>query len=99
LMRTTPDENRRCAEWIARKLAKSISPVRVLLPLLGVSALDAPGKAFYDPQADEALFDELRKQLHGLANVRIESISAHINDAVFVERVLSAFQEITTIQK
>ncbi len=99
LMRTTPDENRRCAEWIARKLAKSISPVRVLLPLLGVSALDAPGKAFYDPQADEALFDELRKQLHGLANVRIESISAHINDAVFVERVLSVFQEITTIPK
>lgn len=94
LMRTTPDENRLCAQWIANKLSKSIAPVRVLLPLHGVSALDSPGKAFYDPQADEALFDELQKHLHGLANVRLETIAAHINDLSFVERVLSAFQEI-----
>ena len=94
LMRTTPDENRLCAQWIANKLSKSIAPVRVLLPLHGVSALDSAGKPFYDPQADEALFDELQKHLHGLANVRLETIAAHINDLSFIERVLSAFQEI-----
>jgi uncharacterized protein (UPF0261 family) len=94
LMRTTPDENRLCAQWIANKLSKSIAPVRVLLPLHGVSALDAPGKAFYDPQADEALFDELRKRTVGLANIQIENISANINEPAFIERVLSAFQEI-----
>ena len=94
LMRTTPDENRLCARWIANKLSESIAPVRVLLPLHGVSALDSPGKAFYDPQADEALFDELQKHLHGLANVRLETFEAHINDLSFIERVLSAFQEI-----
>lgn len=94
LMRTTPDENRLFARWIANKLSESIAPVRVLLPLHGVSALDSPGKAFYDPQADEALFDELQKHLHGLANVRLETFEAHINDLSFIERVLSAFQEI-----
>lgn len=94
LMRTTPDENRLCAQWIAHKLSKSIAPVRVLLPLHGVSALDAPGKAFYDPQADEALFDELRKGTRGLANIQLENISANINEPAFIDRVLSAFQEI-----
>ena len=31
-------------------------PVRFLLPEGGVSALDAPGHAFHDPEADAALF-------------------------------------------
>ena len=59
LMRTTPDENRRCARWIAAKLNRATAPFRVLIPEKGVSALDAPGQPFFDPEADAALFDEL----------------------------------------
>ena len=59
LMRTTPDENRRCARWIAAKLNRRRSPFRILIPENGVSALDAPGQPFHDPEADAALFDEL----------------------------------------
>jgi uncharacterized protein (UPF0261 family) len=59
-----------------------------------VSALDAPGKPFYDPQANAVLFDRLEHRLNGLANIRIERVSAHINDPVFIERVLVAFDEI-----
>lgn len=94
LMRTTPEENRQCARWIARKLSKSISPVHLLLPTFGVSALDSPGKPFYDPKANDALFDELEKSLAGLDNVRVERIEAHINDQAFIERAIDVFQQL-----
>jgi len=96
LMRTTPEENRQCADWIADRLIKSLGPVRVLLPMLGVSALDAPGKPFHDPQANLALFEQLERRLSGVANIRIERVPAHINDPEFILRVLAAFQEIRT---
>lgn len=61
LMRTTVDENKKFAEFIANKLNKSSSKVCVCLPENGVSALDALGKAFYDPEATATLIRELKK--------------------------------------
>ena len=58
-MRTTADENRQFARWIAAKLNRAEAPFTLLIPEGGVSALDAPGQPFYDPEADAALFDEL----------------------------------------
>ncbi|CAI5519029.1 unnamed protein product [Closterium sp. Naga37s-1] len=63
LMRTTADENRRIAQFIADKMNQSQAPVTLLIPEGGLSALDAPGMAFWDPAADAALFDELEKQV------------------------------------
>src|SRR5262249_11160304 len=63
LMRTTIEENIAQARWIAERLNRCEGEVRFLLPLGGVSALDAPGKAFWDPAADEALFETFAKEL------------------------------------
>jgi uncharacterized protein (UPF0261 family) len=63
LMRTTIEENRRIAQFIAQKLNRATAPWRVLVPEQGVSLIDLPGKPFYDPQADAALFDELERSL------------------------------------
>lgn len=63
LMRTTVDENRKIAKFIAGKLNRATSPWRVLIPEGGVSLLDVSGKPFYDPEADRALFDELEQSL------------------------------------
>ena len=60
-MRTTVDENKKFASFIAGKLNKLSSKVCVCLPQKGVSALDAPGKAFYDPETTTALINELEK--------------------------------------
>ena len=60
-MRTTMDENKKFAEFIANKLSKASSKFRVCLPEKGVSALDAPGKPFYDPEATGALLRELQR--------------------------------------
>ena len=56
LMRTTPEENERIGRWIGERLNRMDGPVRFFLPEGGVSALDAPGQPFWDPEADAALF-------------------------------------------
>jgi uncharacterized protein (UPF0261 family) len=59
LMRTTAEENQRMGRWIGDKLNACSGPVRFLIPQGGVSMIDAPGQAFYDPGADSALFTAL----------------------------------------
>jgi len=63
-MRTTVEENKKFADFIADKLNKSSSKVCVCLPEKGVSALDAPGKPFHDPDATAALLNELQKLIN-----------------------------------
>lgn len=60
-MRTTVDESKKFASFIADKLNKSISKVVVCLPQKGISALDAPGMSFYDPEATATLINELQR--------------------------------------
>ena len=60
LMRTTPEENRAAGAWIAERLNKCEGPLRFVLPLGGVSALDAPGQPFHDAEANAALFNSIR---------------------------------------
>lgn len=82
LMRTTVDENRAIGAEIGRKAAAAKGPTRVLLPLRGVSAIDAPGKPFEDEAARAALFDEIRAQG---ASAEVIERSEHINDPGFAE--------------
>jgi uncharacterized protein (UPF0261 family) len=91
LMRTTPDENRRCARWIAAKLNHAEAPFRLLIPERGVSALDAPGQPFFDPEADAALFDELEKAVARAPGRSIVRLPCHINDLAFAQAVVESF--------
>ncbi|WP_235908973.1 Tm-1-like ATP-binding domain-containing protein [Roseiconus nitratireducens] len=91
LMRTTADENRQIARWIAGKLNRSTAPVTVLVPEGGVSTLDAPGEPFYDPQADRALFDELESCLVSGDDRRLVRLPQHINDPAFATALADEF--------
>jgi uncharacterized protein (UPF0261 family) len=82
-MRTTPSENARLGAEIAAKANAAKGPTAVLLPLRGVSAIDAEEKPFWWPEADSALFDAIRKNLAG--HVKLIELDAHINDPVFAE--------------
>ena len=94
LMRTTPDENEKIGHWITARLNQMNGPVRFLLPLRGVSAIDAQGKPFYDPSADAALFNSIRNNWHPAPNRKLIEVDAHINDVAFAEAVVTAFNEI-----
>ncbi|WP_251881721.1 Tm-1-like ATP-binding domain-containing protein [Achromobacter sp. Marseille-Q4954] len=96
LMRTTVEENTRQGEWIAARLNHCQGPVRFLIPEGGVSALDAPGQAFWDPQADAALFAALEKNLVQTAERRLVRVPCHINDPLFAQTAVDQFLEIAT---
>ncbi len=94
LMRTTPEENRQCATWIAERLNQSTAPLRLLVPEGGVSLLDIPGKPFYDPTADAALFDELEKRLKITSERQLIRLPFAINDPEFSDAILKHFREL-----
>lgn len=81
LMRTTPDECREIGKRIAGKLNRAKGPVVLMLPLKGVSMIDREGEPFFDPEADQALFDALRENIE--SNVRLVEHNLHINDPEF----------------
>jgi len=95
LMRTTADENAEFARFLAARLNQCPGPVRFLLPERGVSALDADGKPFWDPTADEALFAILEQLVEQTERRRLVRVPHHINDAEFGDAVLDAFAEVT----
>ena len=80
LMRTTISENQRVGADIARKVSDAKGPVVILLPLRGVSAIDAEGQPFEDLMARQALFDTIKECAAG---VPVLELDHHINDELF----------------
>jgi uncharacterized protein (UPF0261 family)/ABC-type branched-subunit amino acid transport system ATPase component len=94
LMRTTPEENARIGRWIGERLNRMDGPVRFFLPEGGVSALDAPGRPFSDPSADEELFRALEATVRQTATRRLIRIPAHINDPQFSAEIVAEFRRL-----
>lgn len=94
LMRTTAEESSCMGTWIAERLNQMTGPMRFLLPLGGVSALDAPGQLFDDEAARAALFDAIRQTFVPAPNRKLIEIDANINDPIFAAAALTVFSEI-----
>jgi len=94
LMRTTPDENERMGRWIGERLNQMDGIVRFFLPEGGVSALDAPGQPFWDPEADAALFRALERTVRQTSNRQIVRVKRNINDPEFTAAIVSAFRPL-----
>ena len=96
LMRTSADECRAIGEWIGGKLNAAVGPVRFLLPLRGVSALDIEGGAFRDAEADAELFEAIERTVQWSSDRQLIRLDCHINDPSFAEAAVRAFHEITS---
>jgi uncharacterized protein (UPF0261 family) len=83
LMRTTPEENDQLGKEIAQKASAAKGPTAVLVPLRGISAIDAEGQPFWWPEADRALFQSLRDWMS--PHVELVELDQHINDPAFAE--------------
>ncbi|MDB4694871.1 Tm-1-like ATP-binding domain-containing protein [bacterium] len=94
LMRTNAEENFLMARWIASRIRHATSPMVVMIPELGLSALDAPGQPFHDPETNAILFQELEEQLKDCAACRVIRIRRHINDREFAEAVVDHFTKL-----
>ena len=94
LMRTTPEENAELGRRIAGILAGATVPTVVMLPIGGVSALDAPGMPFHDPEADAALFRAIHEALDDHPKVTVVDRPYHINDPTFALQCALALQMV-----
>jgi uncharacterized protein (UPF0261 family) len=94
LMRTSADECRRIGAWIADRLNACEGPVRFLIPEQGVSALDAASGAFFDPEADSALFEALEDHWREGPDRRLRRLPLHINAPEFANALVDNFLEI-----
>lgn len=83
LMRTDKDENIILGERLAKKLNRSTSAATILLPLRGISQIDAEGSVFFQPEIDQVLFDTIKE--HTKETVNVIEVDAHINDKKFAE--------------
>jgi uncharacterized protein (UPF0261 family) len=93
LMRTTREENAELGRRIASKLSAANGPTALFIPLGGVSMIDAPDQPFHDPEADAALFEELRKVDD---NVELVELDEHVNDPAFAKAMVAKLDEYMT---
>lgn len=91
LMRTTPEENDRLGQEIVQKASASKGPTALLLPLRGVSAIDAEGKPFWWPEADAALFQSIRNWAYGFELIEHD---LHVNDPAFAQALAAKLLEL-----
>ena len=94
LMRTTAEELRLVGRWIANKLNASPGPIRWLLPEGGLSAIDAPGQVFFDPEADAALFAAIEDSFVTSDRHQLIRVPHHINDPAFAQVVVEHVREV-----
>lgn len=83
LMRTNEEENEILGKELAKKLNQSSGPVKVLLPMKGISIVSSEGGDFYRPEIDQVLFDSIKRNVND--SIEVIEVDANINDETFAE--------------
>lgn len=96
LMRTTTEENIAIGKKLVEKLNMATQKVALMLPLKGVSGIDAKGQPFYGPEEDKALFDTLRTGINKEV-VELIEMDHHINDPIFGETAAKKLIELMEV--
>src|SRR5581483_1474074 len=85
LMRTTPEECAELGRITAEKLNRAKGPVVFVMPLKGVSTIDAAGQPFHSPEATPAYLGALKQQLD--PRIPLVEVDANLNDPIFASEV------------
>jgi uncharacterized protein (UPF0261 family) len=92
LIRLNKEEMSLVAETMVQKLNKSVGPTAVIIPTRGLSGYGKGWEAFYDAEADFALFHILKKRLK--SEIKVVEVDAHIKDRLFAERATDLMDEL-----
>ena len=84
LMRTNEGENRILGKELAQKLHGANATI--ILPLKGISQIDAEGDIFYNPEVNQVLFDSIKENRD--ETIKVLEVNAHINDPKFAEALV-----------
>ncbi len=91
-VRTSAGEVAEMARIVADRLNRSQAPCAVLVPLKGWSSLDKEGRPLYDPEADRAFAESLKKQLR--VGIPVEEVDLHLNTPEFGREAVELFDRL-----
>jgi uncharacterized protein (UPF0261 family) len=92
LIRTSREEMAQVGKMFAAKLNAAKGPVRVAIPLGGLSIANRPGGELHDPEGDRLFRAAVKENLR--KDIPLVEVDAHINDEAFTNKVLDLFFEI-----
>lgn len=96
VMRTNVEENEVLGKRLCEKLNRAHGRVHLYLPLKGISGIDAPGKPFFDPEADSVLFATIRENLKRDV-VTLHERDLHINDSAFATEMAEQLIDLLNV--
>jgi uncharacterized protein (UPF0261 family) len=92
LVRTPSDQMEQIGELFAERLNRATGPIALAIPTQGLSIPNVPGGVFWDPDADEAFVESLRRGLR--PDIAINTFEHHVNDPRFGEIVADLFVDL-----
>jgi uncharacterized protein (UPF0261 family) len=92
IIRANKDEMASTGKTMAEKLNRALGPIVVVVPNQGFSPANRRGKALYDPEADRAFVEVLKRSLK--PSIRIVEVDAHINDELFAKQAVDLLCEL-----
>lgn len=92
VIRLNKEEMTLVGKVVVDKLNKAVGPTAVIIPRRGLSAYGKGWEAFYDVEADSALFEVLKRGLK--PEIRVVEVDAGINDRVFAEKATALLDEL-----
>ena len=92
LVRTTKEEVGEAGRILTERANRATGPVGIEIPLRGFSEDDEEGKLFYDPAADRAFSEAVKK--NAKEKVYVMEVDAHVNDDIFAQDVVNIFDEM-----
>jgi len=95
--RTNTEELRSLARVVSDKLNEAKGPVKFLIPSKGWSSLSVQGQVLYDPDADRAFVEELKKTLR--PEIEVRELELPLNSPEFAVAVVEAFDEMMQAKK
>jgi uncharacterized protein (UPF0261 family) len=97
IVRANKDEMAQVGKTMAEKLNKAVGPTVVVIPKKGFSPANREGRPLYDPEADAAFVETLRRNLS--PSVMLVEVDAHINDESFARQVVDLFCELVKCKR
>ena len=92
IIRSNKTEMEAVGTAMASKLNRALGPTAVLIPMKGFSPGNREGRALYDPEADQAFVEALKRNL--TPSVHVIEVNAHINDDVFARKAVELLEEL-----
>ena len=92
LVRATHEEMAQLGHIFAEKLSGAMSPVAVAVPTQGLSIPNVPDGPFWNPAADAAFLETLKKELRG--DIPVHTFAHHVNDPKFGIAVADLFIDL-----